>query len=631
MYSRQYIRRTNISNSASTPVNTSLLQQPKDEANLETQPSQQAEAPDLQTQLEKAARFGHNFSQIQVQTDTPAVIQPKIAIGVPGDQYEQEADSVAAQVMSMDAPATQQSIQRQDDRPEDEEVQAKPLANSITPLIQRQDMPEAMPEEEQEVQAKPLANSITPLIQRQDMPEEEQEVQAKPLANSITPLIQRQDDRPEDEEVQAKPLANSITPLIQRQEMPAPEEESEEVQTKLMLKPRAEAGSVEQHSNLESQLNQSKGSGSPLPDEVRSFMEPRFGCDFSQVRVHTDGEAVQMNQALSAQAFTHGSDIYFGAGKSPSISDLTAHELTHVVQQTGQVRAKLNFDPSEHQYKPETQPAAPQLKTLTSSLNHQSIQRQTAGTQSPTQTVEVSNSVQEAPYGWTAAYEVQLTDQECTVTIRVRINPDADVSTRDVARVQSVTANEFARYFDHRFNLRDAQGTSRPLRVRLQYVDSGEHLTIALHSGTGRDDLSNWFVDSEAIDRAHELGHQLGLKDEYVDASVPNRATATSPGVSHDHSLMGNYYEQGIRNADVRGRHGDQLAADISSATGTQFSAEFSDVYIVRRGDNLSTIALRIYGNESMWQQIHELNRDKIRNPNLILPGLQLRLPPIPH
>jgi hypothetical protein len=63
-------------------------------------------------------------------------------------------------------------------------------------------------------------------------------------------------------------------------------------------------------------------------------MEPRFGVDFSGVRVHTSHEAAALNQAVGAQAFTHGQDIYFGAGKSPEVSDLTAHELTHVVQQT---------------------------------------------------------------------------------------------------------------------------------------------------------------------------------------------------------------------------------------------------------------------------------------------------------
>jgi len=76
-------------------------------------------------------------------------------------------------------------------------------------------------------------------------------------------------------------------------------------------------------------------------------MEPRFGADFSGVRVHTDGEAVQMNQELGAQAFAHGSDIYYGEGKSPAKDDLTAHELTHVVQQTGAVSPKQELQPTQ--------------------------------------------------------------------------------------------------------------------------------------------------------------------------------------------------------------------------------------------------------------------------------------------
>ncbi|HEY9609168.1 eCIS core domain-containing protein [Allocoleopsis sp.] len=267
-------------------------------ADLENQ-----ETPNLQAQSERAARFGHNFSRVKVQDSTPAVIQPKLAIGAPGDKYEQEADSVAAQVMSMNAPASQQSLQRQATAPEEEEVQMKPLASMITPLVQRQ---ETAPEEE-ELQAKPL-------VQREEAPEDE-ELQAKPL-------VQRQ-EAPEDEELQAKPL-------VQRQEAP----EEEQLQAK-----RSPDGNSHASNNLESQLGASKGSGSPLPDDVRSFMEPRFGADFSQVRVHTDSQAVQMNQAVGAQAFTHGSDIYFGEGKSPAISDLTAHELTHVVQQTCAIQA----------------------------------------------------------------------------------------------------------------------------------------------------------------------------------------------------------------------------------------------------------------------------------------------------
>lgn len=85
----------------------------------------------------------------------------------------------------------------------------------------------------------------------------------------------------------------------------------------------------------ESQLKLDGSGGSPLPQDVRSFMEQRFGADFSHVRVHTDSNAVQMNKQLSSHAFTYGSHIYYGSGKAPSKDHLTAHELTHVIQQTG--------------------------------------------------------------------------------------------------------------------------------------------------------------------------------------------------------------------------------------------------------------------------------------------------------
>jgi hypothetical protein len=100
-------------------------------------------------------------------------------------------------------------------------------------------------------------------------------------------------------------------------------------------------GGLEVGSELESRLIASKGSGSPLPEGVRTYMEPRFGADFSGVRVHTDRESARMNRELSAQAFTHGRDIYMGEGKYNPGSDtgkrLLAHELTHVVQQGGAI------------------------------------------------------------------------------------------------------------------------------------------------------------------------------------------------------------------------------------------------------------------------------------------------------
>jgi hypothetical protein len=150
-------------------------------------------------------------------------------------------------------------------------------------------------------------------------------------------------------------IANSVqTKSIQRicsecqdetQEESKQEEEPEQIQAKeengrvseltTIQRKLASADDEPSSSNLENRLNGSKGGGSPLTDEVRNFMEPRFGADFSGVRVHTGSNAVQMNRDVNAQAFAHGSDIYFGAGKTPGNDALTAHELTHVMQQTG--------------------------------------------------------------------------------------------------------------------------------------------------------------------------------------------------------------------------------------------------------------------------------------------------------
>lgn len=85
------------------------------------------------------------------------------------------------------------------------------------------------------------------------------------------------------------------------------------------------------HSTLASQ-------GQALAPSERDFFEPRFGADFSQVRVHTDDLAQQSARDVKALAYTVGSHVVFGAGRyapsSPEGQRLLAHELAHVVQQS---------------------------------------------------------------------------------------------------------------------------------------------------------------------------------------------------------------------------------------------------------------------------------------------------------
>jgi len=144
----------------------------------------------------------------------------------------------------------------------------------------------------------------------------------------------------DEHELQTKPLAAAIAPVAQQHDAA---NEPQERESDGYNQDGFDAGAA-----FEAQINASKGSGRPLPDGMRAYLEPRFGADFSEVRVHTGNNAIQMNRAIGARAFTHGSDIYFGDAQGAADAELTAHELTHVVQQnanlssaTGTLSTKL--------------------------------------------------------------------------------------------------------------------------------------------------------------------------------------------------------------------------------------------------------------------------------------------------
>ena len=108
------------------------------------------------------------------------------------------------------------------------------------------------------------------------------------------------------------------------------------------------------------------GPGQPLPAGTRSFFEQRFGRDLGDVRVHAGADAASAADALRAQAFTRGRDVFFGAGRwqpgSPHGQRLLAHELTHTLQQrpAGSIaRQAVTGAPATPALAPEPVPAPP--------------------------------------------------------------------------------------------------------------------------------------------------------------------------------------------------------------------------------------------------------------------------------
>jgi hypothetical protein len=111
--------------------------------------------------------------------------------------------------------------------------------------------------------------------------------------------------------------------------------------TKFVLRRRAflpTQGAGPLHPEIERAIASRVGAGSPLPNSVREEMESFFGVDLSDVRVHTDHAAAELNAAVQAEAFTTGPDIFFGAGgyapDDRRARRLLTHEITHVLQPT---------------------------------------------------------------------------------------------------------------------------------------------------------------------------------------------------------------------------------------------------------------------------------------------------------
>lgn len=273
---------------AIAPLSASFLQRQEvtEEQEKDETKSIQAKAFPGQGLTHFSQGHGQRVTETAVQSAPRVpVLQRKLTIGQPNDPYEQEADRVADQVMRMLEPtASPQAIE--------------PLTGSLG--IQR-------------------VCSECQEQQRSD-----------------------QEEQPEQSVLQMKLSETSTRSQAQRQLKLSDEtQEQEHIQAKEQLGQPSTG-----LSSLEPRLIESKGGGQPLSQKVRGLMEPRFGYDFSHVRIHTDSEAARLSQTLGAQAFTHGLDIYFNAGKfapdSRSGQQLLAHELTHTIQQEASLRPQLS-------------------------------------------------------------------------------------------------------------------------------------------------------------------------------------------------------------------------------------------------------------------------------------------------
>jgi hypothetical protein len=111
---------------------------------------------------------------------------------------------------------------------------------------------------------------------------------------------------------------------------------------------KTDAKTAETDSSVPDNFVSFLGPGHSLDRATRDFFEPRFGTDFSHVRVHAGPQAAESAGAINARAYTLGSTVVFGAGEyQPGLEEgrrLLAHELAHVVQQSETAHSAGNAD-----------------------------------------------------------------------------------------------------------------------------------------------------------------------------------------------------------------------------------------------------------------------------------------------
>jgi len=173
-----------------------------------------------------------------------------------------------------------------------------------------------------------------------DVYEQEADATADKVMSMSHSQVQRQSDEEEvhttsmnEEEVQSSLGKEEVQMSPEDDELHFQSMEEDTVQGK---------GTVQREGlsdSLSSQIQGIKSGGQPMPKASRDFFEPRFGADFSNVKIHNDSTAHETSAAINAKAYTLGNHVAFGKGQyNPESSEgkhLMAHELTHVVQQGG--------------------------------------------------------------------------------------------------------------------------------------------------------------------------------------------------------------------------------------------------------------------------------------------------------
>jgi hypothetical protein len=302
--------------------------------------------------------------------------------------------------------------------------------------------------------------------------------------------------------------------------------------------------------------------GQPLDSATRSYMEPRFGHDFSHVRVHSDSRAASAAQAVNALAYTIGSDVVFGAGQySPAEAEgrrLLGHELTHVVQQQGQstdLSASPEVGTVDGPLEREAESAALTMDDAISK-NTAPLTIGSAASNQILRSVRFRSKTPLAIDDWSAGTTAIVGDSAevthgkfaASATVHAEADKAGELDDWEVGFLQNDRITWSRTYWKRPND--DKRGEFLERKLKVPSTPLRDHL----------DDVSVWAADAESVDVAAAAGDALS-----VDIPIATGDEASTPEVIDGSSNQaGGEASDGTDNI-FQFRQGDNFAGFISA------------------------------------------------------------------
>ncbi|MEH2127688.1 eCIS core domain-containing protein [Nostoc sp.] len=169
-----------------------------------------------------------------------------------------------------------------------------------------------------------------------------QPIMAKLTIGAVGDKYEQEADRVAAQVVQRinapAPVQSGEDETVKPEEMETKDNEARLMRSPILQRKSSDDG-MAATPDLEASINQARGGGQPMANNIREPMEQAFGADLSGVKIHANAQSDELNRSIQARAFTTGKDVFFrqGAYEPGSLGgqELLAHELTHVVQQNG--------------------------------------------------------------------------------------------------------------------------------------------------------------------------------------------------------------------------------------------------------------------------------------------------------